>query len=528
MSVNLALPFHRQAAVHPNRPALWLDGSETTYAQLEGLAGRIAAWLEERPVDGQARVAVLASRSLEAYAGVLGACWSGAAYVPLSPKSPEERLIRILDVVDPDVLIVDEAGGRLLSPRLLDHCPPRILSPCLPGSPRLEALQRGPLTVSGRESLPPEGAIQQPRPVDSDHLAYVMFTSGTTGVPKGVMVTAGNVHHLRTVLQERYAFGPEDRISQAFELTFDLSVFDLFMTWGAGACLCVVPASQLMGPHRFIRDRGLSVWFSVPSTIAFMRQMKTLAPGAFPSLRYSLFCGEPLPAASAKAWQEAAPASVVDNLYGPTEATVACLVQRVSDPIPVTPERGIVAIGKPFPGMEAAITDSNRRFLPPGSTGELALSGPQVARGYFSDPAQTAARFPSLEGKTWYLTGDLAYRDAGDLFHHLGRIDHQVKVLGNRVELEEVDAHLREVCGTDLVASVAWPVEAGSARGIVAFVSGTAASAAEIKESMSRRVPGYMVPHRVEILESLPLGSSGKVDRKALLQRLDEGARARE
>ncbi len=521
MSLNLALPFRVQAGANPDRPALRIDGSETTYARLAEMAGRIAAWLEESPTPGQARVAVLASRSLEAYAGILGACWAGAAYVPLSPKAPEERLIRVLDIVGPEALIVDEAAIALLSPRLLDHCPARILSPCRSDSLALEAERRGRVTVHGRDRLPSPDAIPEPRPVGPDELAYVMFTSGTTGVPKGVMVSAGNVHHLLSVLEERYAFGPDDRCSQVFELTFDLSVFDMFMTWAAGACLCVVPASQLMGPYRFIREQALTVWFSVPSTVAFMRQMKMLTPGAFPSLRYSLFCGEPLPASSAKAWQEAAPASIVDNLYGPTEATVACLVQRVSDPVPVTRNRGIVAIGEPFPGMEAAIVDPDRKFLPRGREGELALSGAQVARGYYADPGQTEARFPTLDGKTWYLTGDVAYQDADGLFHHLGRIDHQVKVLGNRVELEEVDAHLREVCGSDLVSCVAWPVEAGSARGIVAFVSGTNVSAAEIRESMGRRVPAYMVPSRIEFLEALPLGSSGKVDRKALFQRLE-------
>jgi D-alanine--poly(phosphoribitol) ligase subunit 1 len=523
VSLNLALPFRRQAEANPERPALWVDGSETTYARLADMAGRIAAWLEERPTPEQARVAVLASRSLEAYSAILGACWAGAAYVPLSPKAPEERLIRVLDIVRPEALIVDEAAIALLSPRLLDHCPARILSPRRSDSLALEAERRGHVTVHGVDRLPSPGAIAEPRPVEPDQLAYVMFTSGTTGVPKGVMVSARNVHHLLSVLEERYAFGPEDRCSQAFELTFDLSVFDLFMAWAAGACLCVVPASQLMGPYRFIREQVLSVWFSVPSTVALMRKMKTLTPGAFPSLRYSLFCGEPLPAGSAKAWQEAAPASIVDNLYGPTEATVACLVQRVSDPVPVTRGRGIVAIGEPFPGMEAAIVDADGGFLPSGAEGELALSGPQVARGYYADQDQTKARFPTLDGKIWYLTGDVAYQDADGLFHHLGRIDHQVKVLGNRVELEEVDAHLREICGSDLVSCVAWPVEAGSARGIVAFVSGTTGSAAEIREAMGRRVPGYMVPSRIEFLETLPLGSSGKVDRKALFQSLERG-----
>jgi acyl-CoA synthetase (AMP-forming)/AMP-acid ligase II len=255
--------------------------------------------------------------------------------------------------------------------------------------------------------------------------------------------------------------------------------------------------------------------------------MKMLPPGAFPLLRYSLFVGEPLTVASAAEWQAAAPVSVVDNLYGPTEATVVCLGQRFCDSSPITRGRATVAIGAPFRGTEAAIVDGELRFLPAGDEGELVLSGPQLARGYLGDPAQTSARFPTIGGRTWYRTGDLAYRDLGGAFHHLGRMDHQVKVLGNRIELEDVEAHLRAVCGCDLVAAVAWPLEEGSARGIVAFVSGTTRSSREIAEGMRRRVPAYMVPSRVEHVESLPLGATGKIDRAALARRLEKSAPGR-
>jgi acyl-coenzyme A synthetase/AMP-(fatty) acid ligase len=189
----------------------------------------------------------------------------------------------------------------------------------------------------------------------------------------------------------------------------------------------------------------------------------------------------------------------------------------------VTQELGTIGIGKPFGGMDAAIVDSSLHFLSPGESGELALSGKQIAKGYFKDEQKSAARFPSINGRAWYLTGDLACQDAEGRFHHLGRTDNQVKVLGHRVELEEVEAHLREICGRESVAAVAWPVINGSAEGIVAFVAGSALSAAEIREGMRSRAPKYMVPSQVRFLKKLPLSANGKTDRKALTLLLFEG-----
>jgi D-alanine--poly(phosphoribitol) ligase subunit 1 len=512
---SLVSAFYRHAIANPDRIALAVGGNSYSYGELALISQQVAVRLG-RP----ARVGVLASRSVEAYAGVLGALWSGAAYVPINPKAPEERLIQILQITQLDALIVDAAGANHLSDRVLENAPRRIIAGSVSPS-LLEAARRAGVTVENLFQLP-DSALEEPVPVPEDALAYIMFTSGTTGVPKGVMVTAGSVAQLIIVLKERYRFGPEDRVSQVFELTFDLSVFDMFMAWSAGATLCVVPAEQLLGPGRFIREQRLTTWFSTPSTVAFMQKMRMLAPGVFPTLRCSLFCGEPLPVASAQAWQAAAPSSIVDNLYGPTEATVACTVQRLTEPPIVTTHRGILAIGEPFAPMEAAVVDSHLNPVPPREPGELILTGPQLARGYFGDPELTAARFPTIRGKRWYRTGDLVYQDAALALHHLGRIDNQVKVLGNRVELEEVEAHLRAITGTDLAAVIAWPVTDGCASGIVAFLCGSRLDAQAAREAMRERVPSYMVPQRILEIDPMPLSPSGKVDRKALLRRLEQ------
>jgi acyl-coenzyme A synthetase/AMP-(fatty) acid ligase len=229
-----------------------------------------------------------------------------------------------------------------------------------------------------------------------------------------------------------------------------------------------------------------------------------------------------LPAGVVAAWQAAAPNSAIFNLYGPTEATVFCLAQ--SGDLPLTPGRDVVAIGRPLPGSEAAVLDPQGRPVADGTPGELAIAGLQLAAGYLGAPTLTAARFPDYDGQRWYLTGDQAIRDASGTFHCLGRIDNQVKIHGYRVELEEIDAHLRIVTGAAVVGSVAWPCVDGTPRGIVSIIGAGSADSEQIIAALKQRIPAYMVPSRVIAQENLPLNQSGKVDRKALLAWLDREA----
>ncbi len=264
---------------------------------------------------------------------------------------------------------------------------------------------------------------------------------------------------------------------------------------------------------------------SVPTLIAMMRRNGSLKPGIFPSLRLSIFCGEPLPVVAAEAWAAATPNGVVENIYGPTEGTVICMRQRLTTPPAETKGRGILAIGKPYDSMEIAILDSEQQVLPDGVPGEIALSGPQLAIGYLGAPEQTADRFRTIRGKRWYLTGDLGMRDKTGTYHHLGRTDNQVKLKGNRIELEEVEAHLRTAAETDVVAVVAWPVVDGSAQGLVGFCCSDKA-ASEIEAAMLQSLPRYMVPSEIRIQNSLPVNINGKVDRRALFQQLEEAIKA--
>jgi non-ribosomal peptide synthetase component F len=310
-------------------------------------------------------------------------------------------------------------------------------------------------------------------------------------------------------------------------MTFDLSAFDMFICWERGALLCCPSRKALINPGKFIQDAQLTVWFSVPSTIAFMKQLGKLKRNYYPSLRLSLFCGEPLPVSSAEAWLEAAPNSILENLYGPTELTIACTLYRWDAArSPLESEMGIVPIGHPYPEMRVLVVDENLNEVPPGAEGELLMNGPQMSLGYWNDPAKTAAAFVAPPGKneTYYRTGDRVRRPIGNgPLTHLGRTDFQVKILGHRVELGETEAIVRDATGMEGVVAVGWPPTPSGFGGVEVFVEGPAADPEAIRKLVAARLPEYMVPRRLHFIDQLPRNVNGKFDRKAMIKLLEEG-----
>lgn len=515
-SYNIAASFFRSVHVHADRLFYSDSGRDATYGEMGETVARLASFLA---ADGRpGRIGILATRSFETYAGILAAGLAGAPYVPLSLKWPEERVIALLRVLELDALVVDVNGASLLTPAVLDAAPDRIVIADAAREVRARAGQR--ITRLGAIGSEP---MREPAHVEADDLAYISFTSGSTGTPKGVMISAGS---LRSYLEQSRPWTRltcADRLAETCDVTIDLTAHDLFLCVEAGASLHVLSALEMLAPARFVRARNITVWMSVPTLIAMMRKSGSLKPGVFPTLRLSIFCGEPLPASAARAWADATPNGVVENIYGPTEATVICLRQRLTDPPALTESRDIIAIGTPYETMDVAIFDARQRPLPDGLPGEIALSGPQLAVGYFGAPDLTADRFRTIDGRRWYLTGDLGMRDCDGIFHHLGRTDNQVKVKGYRIELEEVEMHLRRAAETDMVAVVAWPIVDESAQGLVGFCN-SALPVETIRASMLRTLPRYMMPDPIHILETLPLNINGKVDRRALLARLRDGA----
>ena len=385
MNANLSAPFHSASQIHPDRLAIADEKQTLTYRQAAGLAAAISDALGPAGRQG-ARVAILATRSAEARLAVLGACWSGAAYVPLNLKLPEPRLIALLRASHFDAMVCDANGEALLTDALREAAPERILlADRDPKAQNHTGLWRLASPVT-----PPE-----PTPMQTDDLGYIEYTSGTTGAPTGVMITTGGVAAYVRDMQREYALTPDDRVAETADLSFDISVSNMFVTWNAGASLHILNAAAMFSLVKFVRRHELTVWYSVPSVIPLLQKTKALTPACMPSLRLTFFAGEPLPVAAAEAWRAAAPNSRVENLYGPTEATVVCLRQRVETSVRATAERGIVAIGKPFQGARAAILDENLRFAKPGEKGEIALAGPPglgCARAYAHGSSHACAR----------------------------------------------------------------------------------------------------------------------------------------
>ena len=513
---NIALTLAEQARTRPSACAIAVGKERISYGALAVEAAKLAGALA--PLSRSRRVGILGTRSIEAYVGLLGAGWAGCAYVPLNLKWPPERLIALFRDLQLDALVADEAGARLLSPEALAAAPDLVVIPDTAEAPAGRAGQRI-LTRSSLDARP----LAEPAPVAAEATAYIIFTSGTTGLPKGVMISAGSLAHYLDESASWTNHAPEDRIGEACDLTFDLSVHNLFLCLRAGASLHVLSQLEMLAPARFIRSQELTCWMSVPTIIALMRRNGSLKPGAFPSLRLSIFCGEPLPVSAAEAWQAATPNGVVENIYGPTECTVVGLRQRLTTPPVETEGRGVLAIGKPFPTMRVAILDERRRPVAAGTPGEIALAGPQVGIGYLGQETLSADRFRMIDGERWYLTGDLGRMDADGVFHHLGRVDNQIKLKGHRVELEEIDAHLRRAAGTELVATIAWPVAYGSAEGLVAFVAGLDIDPDVIRDRLAQSLPRYLVPGRIIVCDGLPRNLNGKIDRGQLASRLALG-----
>ena len=521
---NLACAISHHSMINPEAPAVVCQGRSLTYGELAERAARLAACLTHRldwqRLDGQPPcVGILASRGIDACVALLGACWAGATYVPISLKQPEERILTLLAQCGLSAIIADDEGAKLLSERVLATCPQVVIHAGQAWlTPRDSAVE-----IIEMAALPPV-IPEEPAPMAASDTAYIIFTSGTTGVPKGVMISAGSARHYVAMIAKWLELRASDRALETCELSFDFSVHNMFATWEAGAALYILPATTVMNAVKFARNSGLTVWNSVPSLAGMLRQIKALAPESLATLRITVFGGEQLPASTVTAWQSAAPNSVIFNLYGPTEATVFCLAQTVANPLPLTPGRDVLAIGTPLPGNEARVVVESGQTVADGTSGELVIAGKQLADGYLGAHELTASRFPTLDGKRWYRTGDLALRDATGCFHCLGRIDNQVKVLGYRVELEEIDAHLRVASGADVVGSVAWPQADGMASGIVSFVGASTVDAEQVIDALKKRLPPYMLPSRVIALETMPLSSSGKVDRRALRQLLDAAA----
>jgi amino acid adenylation domain-containing protein len=500
-------------------------GAVWDYATLWQVAGRFAGHLASSGVHPGDRVAIGVRKSPEAVAAILGTLGSGCIFVPLDPGAPPARLSSILADCGARVLVASPARAQgLLSALPPERRPARtvLLGGGAAGGPPAEWAAGGHV-VHWDDALSSSEPAAPARRAPSDP-AYILYTSGSTGLPKGVSISHENALAFTSWAARRFALGPGDRVTSVAPFHFDLSTFDLYSTIEAGGTIVLVPREVALLPAAlaaFLESSRATVTYLVPSSITGMLLRGDLAARDLSRLRTLLFAGEVLPAPSLRMLMESFPRLALYNLYGPTETNVCtCYEVAPGDAARPTP----VPIGLPASGDTIfALDDEGRRVEGPGVEGELHCAGPTVALGYWGDEEKTARSFlaghpAAPPGTRVYRTGDRVSIDTDGQWVFHGRRDHMVKCRGFRIELGDVEAALHAHAAVAEAAAFAVPdPEAGNR--LLACVSlrpSAGIGAAELLRHCAERLPRYMVPESVAILPSLPKTSSGKIDRAGL------------
>lgn len=522
-----------QSERRPESTAIVYCGESTTYGALERQTNQLARALKAAGCVRGDRVGLMLTKSPRALAAMLGVLKADCIYVPIDITSPVSRIERILGQCECRLVLGEQSTAALLTR----------------------------IAQGGRAGLPPAGWMDgnaghadavrtafrrdeidllDSAPVDSRNdstaAAHILFTSGSTGAPKGVVITHANVLHFVNWAVGHFGIGPEDRVSGHPPLHFDLSTFDIYGTIASGAQIHLVPPELNLLPARlaeFIREARLTQWFSAPSALLPLARLDLVRHNDFPTLRRLLWCGEKFPVPALIYWMRRLPQVDFANLYGPTEATIASSFYHVRTA--PSDEKAEIPIGTPCGGESLHVLDENLRPSAPGKVGELYIGGVGLSPGYWKDPLKTRAVFVSnpfaAEGADRiYRTGDLARVDRDGMIYLIGRADSQIKLRGHRIELGEIEAALHATAGIVDAAVVAIDSAENSEKVICcAYVSspGSDLSPLNLKKKVSELLPRYMIPTRWKTLEQMPRNGNGKTDRASLKQQFSQDAELR-
>ena len=520
------------AATSPERPAV-VDGDRTvTYADLEVRSNQLAQLLIELGVGRGDRVGIYLDKSFESVLAIYGILKCGAAYVPLDPQAPGARLAYMARDCGLRILVTGHAKrgawGQIAAGGSLRHI--IVLDVTGDGGNELTENVGIPiLTASALDGRPVSAPSVES--IDQD-LAYILYTSGSTGEPKGVMLSHRNALTFVAWAVGRFGVDPQDRLSSHAPLHFDLSVFDLFGAAASHAVVVLVPATVSVFPiqvARFIDDHAITIWYSVPSILSMLTERANLGTGDLPSLRTVLFAGEVFPTKYLRRLMHLLPHVRFFNLYGPTETNV-CTHYEVA-PIPEE-QTETVPIGRAIDNVEVfAVTDEGR-IASPSETGELYVRGGTVMRGYWGDRERTDFRLVTSPlgaqaEDDVYMTGDLVREDEDGNYRLLGRRDSQIKSRGYRIELGEIETALYSHPAVLECAVTAVPDDLFTNRIKAHVVTRDPVSEAQLARFCAERIPRYMVPEFIELRDSLPKTSTGKVDKVALAREVQmRGARS--
>jgi amino acid adenylation domain-containing protein len=503
----------------PDRVAVVDRDRLATYAGLNTGANQLAHMLIEAGIKQGDRVGIYMDKSLEAVEAIYGILKAGAVYVPLDARAPAARLAYIARDCGIECLITARETSGKWAGLVSEGAPLRHLVVLNSANQDWETPSR--VSVSTREALEAMPSHQPAISTIDLDLAYILYTSGSTGVPKGVMLSHRNALAFVEWAVDEVRVGPEDRLSSHAPFHFDLSIFDVFAASRAGASVSLVPPHSSVFPievARFIREREITVWYSVPSILTMLTEHGNLQQGDFPSLRVVVFAGEVFPTKYLSRLMRLLPHPEFYNWYGPTETNV-CTSYRVPEP----PEEldGDIPIGRAIANDQTLVVTEGERLAEPGEVGELMVRGATVMRGYWGDTEKTAQRlirnpFSVHAEDLVFRTGDLVQELPSGDYKFLGRRDHQIKSRGYRIELGEIESALNAHPDVVECAVIGVPDEMISNRIKAYVVKRGDQQEHDLIAFCAQRLPRYMIPELLEFREALPKTSTGKIDRQFL------------
>lgn len=501
---NLGIAFQEVARRHENRTALIYPatGERITYGELNLLVDRVASILWAKGLRHGQVAAIFHDKSPAAFAAMLACLRLGIIYTNLDPDSPWERLRKILSTCQPSMII--NAFSEL------------------PFGADLEADGfRNALHLRYMPALTGDDSLPDCHTIGGGSPAYIMFTSGSTGMPKGAVMSHANLLWFIAWARERFSITPDDVLTNVNPIYFDNSVFDFYSAIFSGAALAPITSDQVRDTRlliRLVNDAGSTIWFSVPSLLVYLLTTRALTASDFPAIRKIIFGGEGFPKTKLRQLYDMFGARAgLENVYGPTECTCICSAHTISaadfEDMQILAPLGLLAQNFDFEILPLDETEPD--------FGELFLRGPQIGLGYYNDPARTAKVFirnprHSLYSDIGYRTGDLVRRDAHGWLHFKGRADLQIKHMGYRIELEEIEAALNTLPVVKECAVIYQKLGEGLGQILAFAATSSPVPSEELLHKITAIVPPYMVPRRVIVMDSLPKNSNGKIDRVAL------------
>ena len=502
-----------KTSLYENSIAIDNENEKINYKTLNHQGLKIASCINYLGIKKET-VGIVGQRKISTYYSLLGILYSGCSFTPLTFNHKQKKLLDIIKQANIKYLIGELTDLIEIHKLLSREVNLVYISNSNNGIRKTEFKH---ISIDKCYDL----LISQPIKSQNTDLAYLMFTSGTSGTPKGVKISNKNILSFLESMSKLYPLKNNFIASQTFDLSFDPSLSDIFFTWSIGGTLCILNEKEKLLPHQYIIRNNITYWNSVPTIAKFMYKMGVLKPNIFPSLKYSMFCGEQFPEQIANAWKIAAPNSTIENLYGPTETTIYITRYEYKKPISTHFHNSIVPIGKVFPEHEVSLIDEFNNKIQRG-VGELCFSGNQISGGYLNDEENTKSKFLKfnwdLDKRTWYRTGDLAFmNDQGDI-ECIGRKDSQIKLGGKRIEISEIEHVLSKNLKLNDVVIVPITDNLKVIVGIVAFTENKLNKKLEQKilKNFQEQLDKTFFPKKIISISKFPYNQSLKLDKKKL------------